>query len=328
MNYALEKYVDSSSRHECPACHDRKSFAYYRGEDGSILSLLVGRCNHEVKCGYHYTPGEWFRDHPDEKRREETYPMPRPKERPVRKICTIDADYVKRSLSYSSNFVTFLTTILSPDEIESLMRIFWLGATKNGSVIYWQIDKEGRCRSGKVMQYDPETGHRSEKVSWIHPILRKRGELPEDWTLTQCLFGLHQLRKEHNRGKVVALVESEKTAVIGTACNPDCVWMACGGISQLSAERCADLKGKEVLLYPDTDEDGMTFRLWCQKAEELKKLGCKVKVDDYLERKASAEDREAKIDVGDIMIRELQEKRRKADGVLGNLVRTFNLEQV
>ena len=37
--------------------------------------------------------------------------------------------------------------------------------TKDGSVIYWYIDKENRIRSGKIMQYDPQTGKRIKNTS-------------------------------------------------------------------------------------------------------------------------------------------------------------------
>ncbi|WP_315087302.1 PG0870-related protein [Bacteroides heparinolyticus] len=65
MNYQLEKYHGVSSRHQCPKCGDKHSFAYYIGDDGSILNKAVGRCNHESSCGYHYTPKQYFIDNPD-----------------------------------------------------------------------------------------------------------------------------------------------------------------------------------------------------------------------------------------------------------------------
>ena len=342
MRYQLEKYVNQSSRHQCPSCGDKKSCAYYRGEDGSLLDVTVGRCNHEVSCGYHYTPSDWFKDHPDERRNEDVVFIPKRVEKPVKKLCTIPVEYVRDSMSYTSNFMVFLASLFSMDELESLMRIFKLGATKDGSVIFWQIDTKGQCRSGKIIQYDPDTGHRikdeyRDHIKWVHPILKKRGVLADDWELSQCLFGAHQLRLDRNRGKKIVVVESEKTAVIGTAVSPEFVWMATGGLSQLSAERCYDIHGRDVILYPDTDPEGSTFRKWKEKAEDLKRIGCRVDVSDILERTASAADKEAKIDIGDVMIRELQESRMSPmermvnrmtaeNPALGTLIDKFSLE--
>ena len=68
------------------------------------------------------------------------------------------------------------------------------------------------------MKYDPVTGHRikddSSKcpITWIHALMKRKGLLPEEWELTKCLFGEHLILLYP--GRTVALVESEKTAVI------------------------------------------------------------------------------------------------------------------
>lgn len=51
--------------------------------------------------------------------------------------------------------------------------------------------------------------------------------LAEEWQLSQCLFGEHLLSVYPD--KVAVLVESEKSAVIGSALFPDYVWLAAGG---------------------------------------------------------------------------------------------------
>ena len=61
--YKLEPYKGPETRHVCPGCGRPKSFARYVDETGNDLDEKVGRCNREVKCGYHYTPSEYFRDH-------------------------------------------------------------------------------------------------------------------------------------------------------------------------------------------------------------------------------------------------------------------------
>lgn len=86
------------------------------------------------------------------------------------------------------------------------------------------------------MQYNPDDGHRvkngqTSTVDWIHSLLKRRHELAEEWQLSQCLFGEHLLNTYPD--KVVVLVESEKSAVIGSAIFPGYVWLATGGKSQL-----------------------------------------------------------------------------------------------
>ncbi len=61
-------------------------------------------------------------------------------------------------------------------------------------------------------------------------------------------FGEHLLKTHPD--KVVVLVESEKSAVIGSAIFPDYVWLATGGKSQMREEKLRVLSGRTVLLFP------------------------------------------------------------------------------
>ena len=64
-NYSLQRYKGTATRHTCPNCGDRHSFAYYVDEQNIPLHPTVGRCNHESGCGYHYTPKQYFRNIPN-----------------------------------------------------------------------------------------------------------------------------------------------------------------------------------------------------------------------------------------------------------------------
>lgn len=66
--YELERYKGMRSRYECPVCHHKGVFVrYIDTETGLYLSPEVGRCNREDKCGYHYTPKQYFDSHPTER---------------------------------------------------------------------------------------------------------------------------------------------------------------------------------------------------------------------------------------------------------------------
>ena len=233
---------------------------------------------------------------------------PSPKQEPGR----IPKQYVIDSLGYGSNFVTFLCSIFDRYTLESptiiqLMKDYYLGCTKSGSVIFWQLDGERRVRTGKIMQYTKETGKRVKDgpgIDWVHSKLKKEKVLPEGFNLDQCLFGEHLLRRYPNRE--VALTESEKSALIGAGAFPEYVWLATGGRSQLSIDKAKVLKGRTIQLFPDTDTDGKTFALWCEKARELEAIGCRVSVSRMLEDGATPEEKEAKIDLADWLIPQLR----------------------
>lgn len=76
-------------------------------------------------------------------------------------------------------------------------------------------------------------------------------------------FGEHLLKTHPD--KVVVLVESEKSAVIGSAIFPDYVWLATGGKSQMREEKLRVLSGRTVLLFPDAD----AYAEWKQRAESM-----------------------------------------------------------
>src|SRR5690606_39525320 len=63
FNYILEPYNGMKSRYTCPNCGTKQGFAKYINSDTKeYLSDDVGRCNREEKCGYHYTPKQYFSD--------------------------------------------------------------------------------------------------------------------------------------------------------------------------------------------------------------------------------------------------------------------------
>lgn len=63
--YQLEKYRGRSTRHVCPQCGRKGVFTRYVDTENNIyISDNVGKCNRLDKCGYHYTPHQYFTDNP------------------------------------------------------------------------------------------------------------------------------------------------------------------------------------------------------------------------------------------------------------------------
>jgi len=305
--YHLEKYRTKASRHECPNCH-RHSFTLYVDDDGQPLDPMCGRCDHESRCGYHYPPKEYYRDHPTDGRAGKVFiPKMQAIAQPPKSLCTIPFRYVRQSASYNSTLVRFLCSLFDQGTLESptlrrLGELYALGATRDRAVVFWQIDINGRVRSGKIMKYGAD-GHRIKDGSganWVHAKMIRDGLLPSDWELTQCLFGEHLLNLSMNREKVVAVVESEKSALIGAACFPDYVWLATGGKSQLSLEKMKVLTGRTVVMFPDVDG----YEEWSRRAKAF--TFCNVIVSTALEKNATEEERAAQIDIADWLVKKLR----------------------
>ena len=208
---------------------------------------------------------------------------------------------------------------------------YHLGKSRDGGVIFWQIDEEGRTRDGKIMYYRGDC-HRdkSRHPSWASARLKAYYGYDGDLAVEHCLFGLHLLETysqplpimegggypqgknsadEHftpppNSGgeTAIAVVEAEKTAVICSELFPQSIWMAAGGLSALSAEKLRPLRDHKVVLFPDTDPDGKAFAHWQHIAREA---SCHtlfpVYVSPLLERHATPEQKAAKIDIVDFL---------------------------
>ena len=239
----------------CPQC-GRKSLVRYVDTHNlcQYVSNLVGRCDHEHSCGYHYRPSEYFSDHPWLGDRQPAVKRPwlPPPPAPLQPL---PMRLVTESHTPQSTLWQWLSGDcarrlgLAPEMVRRVYENYYVGATRESDVIYWQIDCRQRVRTGHIMQYGPD-GHRLGYQNWVHNKLKEQGLLPRDWPLYQCLFGEHLLpfRKQAH----VCLVESEKTALVMAARHPDQLWIATGGCGGLSAVRLECLRGRRVTLFPDS----------------------------------------------------------------------------
>lgn len=118
-------------------------------------------------------------------------------------------------------------------------------------------------------------------------------QLPDDWNLTQCLFGEHLLPRYPDLP--VALVEAEKTAVICSAVFPKFLRFATGGLSPFN-DRLNVLRGRKVIAFQNLGG----YDKWVAKVRNYPKLD--ITVSDYLERIATDVMREMGADLADRVV--------------------------
>ncbi len=299
--YILEPYKGMNTRYRCPSCQYRnKTFSLYIDtETGEQIHPSVGRCNRESNCGHHYTPKQYFKDNNFSfvTHQPKAY-KPRPFTPHLKQVSFIPVAVFEASLkAYETNhFVMFLINHFGGEVTSQLVTRYFIGTSKhwNGATVFWQIDTMGKVRTGKIMLYSPITGKRVKApfshIDWAHTALK----LPE-FELGQCLFGEHLLI---GNLKPVAIVESEKTAVIASGYLPEFVWLAVGSLSNLNVEKCNILNGRTVLLFPDLNG----YDKWNGIAKELAKK-MTIKVSDLLEKRASGTERLQGLDIADYLIK-------------------------
>lgn len=128
--------------------------------------------------------------------------------------------------------MNFLFDVFGTDLASELVSRYFIATSKHwkGATVFWQIDALGKVRTGKIMLYGSNTGKRVKEpfnhITWVHKALKMTG-----FELRQCLFGEHLLI---DKLKPVALVESEKSAVIASAYLPQFLWLAVGSLNNLT----------------------------------------------------------------------------------------------
>lgn len=300
--FHLQKYK-SGNRYTCPQCGRKRCFTrYVDGQGKVIFPDNVGRCDHEQSCGYHYSPSDYFKDNPDLNIKEDwRNEVPIKINKQERQTPTfIDRILMEQSLrSYTINpLYLYLSTVFGEEETMRLLALYRVGTSKkwDGSTVFWQIDVGGKVHTGKIMKYDAKTGHRIKEphsmVTWVHSELRK-----SDFNLSQCFFGEHLL--SDNSAKPIAIVESEKTAIIATHFIPDFIWIATGGMNGCFNKDAVEvLRNREVILVPDL---GATDK-WKSKMPLLQSVCKSATVSDILESNATEEQRQQGLDIADFLL--------------------------
>jgi len=335
-HFSLQPY-SPKSRFTCPACNHRgKTFTrYVNNQTGQYLADHVGRCDREDKCGYHFTPRQYFNETGQARqvntwsspfgvsykaitqKKQAKRPMVQTKPQPAAAIDNDEPHYIHSNVVNDSfvnydgnNLVQYLIGKYGFDAADKAVGRYRIGTSDHwpGATVFWQLDTGGFVRTGKVMLYNAQTGKRVKQpfnhVTWAHVLILRNeenlktsaiGNPTSAFNLKQVLFGAHLLT-EHPDSHV-AIVESEKTAIIASMHDDKRIWLATGSAGNLNAAICQALKGRKVTLYPDLG----AYPKWKAKARSLQHAlpGSVFTVSDLLEREASNNDREEGLDLGD-----------------------------
>ena len=247
MTYRLEV---NKPKGTCLACRTPGKFRFFEDlTTGIRLPPEFGRCDRENSCGYFRAPNA--RD---------------PIENPEPKV--VDLADVKATLDKASknHFYTYLETLFGTSQAEELVQKYQVGTAKNRKTVFWYIDQQGFPRNAKVYLYKSD-GRRDKSHEPRYQFTKKNG-------FCVPIYGSHLVNQAKLSGnRKIAVVESEKSAVIASSQFKDVLWLASGGANMLTAERCnslayysRQLNGAHIHLFADADDAGRKGFL---KAEDL-----------------------------------------------------------
>jgi len=226
-NYKYE--LQRGSKHIiCPNCQKKTFKPYVDSVTGEVVNpSRYGRCERIQSCRYHRYPK--IREDDIESSR---YVPPAPEE--IKPLDFIDKDLMQATFNeFKSNvFFMYLVKMFGIEKAYQLQEAYNIGTAKGGGIIFWQEDRKGNVRTGKVMYYNSNGRRNKDRMSWfVHK------KIKDDFNYRQCFFGLHLTTPD----KPVALCESEKTAIIMSVFEPEYTWIASGGSEMLNDERLFEL---------------------------------------------------------------------------------------
>jgi hypothetical protein len=264
FKYSLDK---TSKKYNCPSCNQKRFVKFMDNETNEYLDDHYGRCDREASCGYILTPNNEISF--NTKQINHVKPS----------ISFLDFETLSHSLSnYNMNpFVKYLESKIDKELVDIAVNKYKVGTSKfgGGATVFWQIDTKGKIRTGKVMLYDEKTGKRlriENSINWAHKLMKRT-----DFNLNQCLFGSHLLNSQTNK---VAVVESEKTAIIMSIAIPHITWVATGSLDGFKNELLEVIKPYEVFAFPDKG----CYAKWNETATDLNKIGYNISVSKDIEK--------------------------------------------
>lgn len=246
-NYKYE-LMKGSKHIICPKCGKKTFKPFVLASDGKTIvdAERFGRCERVNSCSY-------FR-YPDG---DDKYDYVTPTIQQIQKIVPdfVPSEFVEKTFcKFKENvFFMYLVEVFGMNEAYRHQEMYNIGTAKGGGTIFWQQDKEGNFRTGKVMYYNTDGHRKKDRSSWyVHKQVR------EDFKLQQVFFGEHLVTED----KPIAICESEKTAIMMSVFRTEFTWIAAGGSEMLNDYRLGRLPRLDIV-FPDNGQ----FKKWQEKTK-------------------------------------------------------------
>lgn len=284
MGHAMHKHIAyHSTRTKCPSCDASRGFARFKSIDGKPCdSDQHGHCH---ACGQDFWPDQQSRDH---------HQMAQPKpQRDVAAAVAVRDGVLDETDEHTSNLHRVLINI-GGDAMAAHLRQWKIGTDCDGRTLFHYITASQVHASTKGMLYDIN-GNRNKDSTPGHSArfgIKLRNEyldLRKDKGYRPGLFGAQWMQPgqvlidyrdisnpkmcKYDAGTPIILVESEKSAVLGSFILPQMIWLAAGGTQGLTKEKAETLSSRLVILLFDTDDAGR--KACASAAKVLRDAGAK-----------------------------------------------------
>lgn len=247
MNYRFT--LRTGSRKEiCPNCGKKEFKPYIDIKTEKEVGGKYGRCERVNNCGYSLYP---------KVDKNDTWEPPLKPYVPPKPLDYVSVDLVNATfVNFDKNpFFMFLVELFGNEKANELQKQYNIGTAMYGGTVFWQKDRCGNYRTGKVMYYHENGKRNKDKKSWfVH------SKISTDFNFRQCFFGIDTTSENYP----IALCESEKTAILMSVYYPQFNWVASGGSEMLNLQRLNELPRLDKVF-----SDGGQFEKWEQKTRHF-----------------------------------------------------------
>lgn len=181
----------------------------------------------------------------------------KPLQKFIKEQVAIESTFVKPE----NNLLIYLRKTYGNQRTDKVKEEYLIGTHTDGATMFWEINKNLQVQKCKLSYYK-KNGRRTERFKQIY--INKNGYY-------SCLFGEHLIIDSLKEKQTIILVESEKTAIVGSILLPKYTWLSYGGKNGFKREKYDCLIGHKVLVIPDMENDSVNIMK--NKVSELRKIG-------------------------------------------------------
>lgn len=197
----------------------------------------------------------------------------KPQQKFIEEQIAIESIFVKPE----NNLLIYLRKTYGNKKTDKAKEEYLIGTHTDGATIFWEINKYLQVQKCKLSYYN-KNGRRTERFNQIYT--NKNGYY-------SCLFGEHLIIDNLKGKQTIILVESEKTAIVGSILIPKHTWLSYGGKNGFKKEKYDCLIGHKVLVIPDMENDSVNIMK--NKVSELRKNGVLANLWDLTNGKSDEE---------------------------------------
>ncbi len=254
----MSELIFSNIRTNCPACNARRGFAPFKGQErqpygkcfacGEFIPMPGSGHTEPQRAHLTTSTGQTIKDVPPAFiSRTQATRTPQASDQQEAEPQHYISEFQVIASQVDLHWDRFAAGLMSLGIPESHLIKWNVGRGRNNRTLFFYRAINGKYTNVKEFVYSSDL-HRDKSV-YPKFIFSKK----QNYHI--CLYGEFQL---HNlpRHKPVILVESEKTAVIGSYAMPDKVWIATGGTTGLTRDKAKVLLNRNVSILFDNDKPG------------------------------------------------------------------------